>query len=119
MDINKHIKQGILHYLIVAGKYPHVQALFPQKQFTDHDLLEILFYEAYSRLSKESRFFFTTISVFCLDNYTPVPPITLTAKTDDGVETTPVLPSDTTLPPAGDDSIEDLLNGAMPKKFEP
>lgn len=119
MDVNKHIKQGILHYLIVAGKYPHVQALFPQKQFTDHDLLEILFYEAYSRLSKESRFFFTTISVFCLDNYTPVPLITLTEKADDKVGSIPVLGQDIDMPPAADDSIEDLLNGAMPKKFEP
>lgn len=119
MDVNKHIKQGILHYLIVAGKYPHVQALFPQKQFTDHDLLEILFYEAYSRLSKESRFFFTTISVFCLDNYTPVPPITLAEKNDAGVGSIPGFKPDNTTPPAADSSIEDLLNGAMPKKFEP
>lgn len=114
MDINTHIKQGILHYLLIAGKHPHVQSLFPQKGLSDHDLLDILFYKSYSRLSKESRFFFTTISVFCCGNYGPVESVQVPDKIDAGQTTPTPEPIKTTIA-ASDDSIEDMLNGAMPK----
>ena len=114
MDIHTHIKQGILHFLQVTGKHPHVQALFPEPQLSEKDLLDILQKEAYHRLSKESRFFFTTISVFSCGNYSLVNPLPFPDKSEVIVSVPAPDPIKTQVK-AIDESIEDMLNEAMPK----